>query len=188
MAFKRGTKSAHLVDSVLILDPEIRSKISGNLVMGSRTYTLRTKIQGRATAMSLATFVTGIKPTASTYWYHKNGNPLDYRAENLELRSMAELPGRIESSKKRGDLNRQKLLKRSEERQPGEYIGIARVGTSYYANFFIPGSRNKVIRRGGGFKNPADAARAYDAIRISFGLQAANFPEEHQEKIIEHLP
>ena len=182
MAFKRGTKSAYIADNVLILDPEIRDKISGHLVMGSKTHTLYTKIQGKPTAMSLATYVTGIKPTASTYWHRKNGNPFDYRAENLELRPMAELPGRIEGSKKRGELNRQKLQKRSDERLPDEYIGIARVGASYYANFFIPGSRKKVIRPGGGFKNPEDAARAYDAVRVKYGFQAVNFPEDHKGK------
>jgi hypothetical protein len=170
MAFKHGTKSAYLATTVLILDPEIRDQISGHLSKGSKTYTLYIKIQDKPTVMSLATYITGIKPTASTYWHHKNGNSLDYRAENLELRPMAELPGRIEGSKKR-----------SEKRQSGEYIGIARVGESFYANFFIPGSRNKVLRTGGGFKNPEDAARAYDAIRVSFGLQAVNFPEEHRK-------
>ena len=84
MALKPNTKGAFLVETLLILDPESKGVLKGTVRAGRKTFEIIYYENGKSVVRSLATYITGKTAGRKYYWHHRNGNPFDYRLDNLE--------------------------------------------------------------------------------------------------------
>ena len=175
MTLKPNTKGAFLVESLLILDPAAKELLKGTVRAGPKTFEIIYYENGKSVVRSLASYVTGQPAGRKYYWHNKNGNPFDYRVDNLELLPRATHPHILANNRAVAARNHQRTEGRSLAGETS--IGVVRMRNRYYARLSVPGT-GKVIQIGGSFNNPEDAARAYDAARIEHGLQAVNFPDE----------
>ena len=120
---------------------------------------------GRSDQMTLASFLTGRRPAPGEQWIHLNGDPMDYRQENLHLQPQGvgrRKPGVAAS-------NPQRAVQR---RQEGQMVGVRKHGIRYYAR--IAGPDRKMVLLGS-YATQEEAGRAYDQARAERGLSPVNF-------------
>lgn len=172
MALKPNTKGAFLVETLLVLDSQSKELLKGTVRAGRKTFEIIYYENGKSVVRSLATYITGKMAGRKYYWHHRNGNPFDYRLENLELLPRATHSSVLANNCVVAVRNRQRTEARSLAGETS--IGVSRMRNKYYARLSVPGT-GKVIQAGG-FERAEDAARAYDAARIEHGLAAVNFP------------
>jgi hypothetical protein len=123
---------------------------------------------GRYDQMTLASFLTGQRAGTGEQWTHLNGDPVDYRRENLRLERQgvgSRKPGVSESNARRT----------AERRQAGKMVGVRKHGARFYARITEEGGKMRPL---GSFATEEEAGRAYDRARAELGLLPVNFPEE----------
>ena len=153
----------------LIDDEKLPLFDTGSVVSIRGRPTVKRYVGGsRYDQMTLASFLTGRRPAPGEQWIHLNGDPMDYRQENLHLQPQGvgrRNPGVAES-------NQQRAVQR---RLEGRMVGVRQHGVRYYAR--IAGPDRKMILLGS-YVTEDEAGRAYDQARAERGLPPVNFPED----------
>jgi len=122
---------------------------------------------GKYDQMTLASFLTGQRAGPGEQWRHLNGDPMDYRTENLSLERQGvgtRNQGVAESNARRA----------TERRQSGKMVGVRKHGARFYARITEQGNKMRPL---GSFATEEEAGRAYDRARTELGLSVINFPE-----------
>lgn len=157
------------------IDPDLTAAAGGNWYVtytsagGMPRVTRRKTVNGKTTAQSLANLILGPTPAGRQVTF-KNGDPFDYRRENLSH-------GRKNSTAARA-------LSGAEAPRPvtSRHAEGRKAGTGYRGvTLLSPGRFQWRVRVQGrnynGVMGTAEAAaRQYDAILIEHGLEPINFP------------
>jgi len=166
---------------MFIVDPDLHDAVHAlkwsviTRKNGSR-YVMRSYWQdGAVRTQTLANYVKGGPAPAGMIWTHANGNPMDYRRENLiaakrghhltpEVRQKA-----MKTNRERlNDPNRNPRVARSRN-----MMGVQPVGERWRMRFKPSGQKSVTSMH----DTEEEAARAYDRARLNAGLEPANFPE-----------
>lgn len=124
---------------------------------------------GKATRLSLIALIFGETAPAGFVYRKKNGNPLDFRRENLELVARGHHSNGLTS--RTDEEIRGLAIHRGAEKRPGKPTGVYARGNRYYSVIRIKGEQKYL----GSFLTEEDAGRAYDSALEALGYAPVNF-------------